>query len=107
MKKYGQGTYVEEQKRIIGQIVIDQDRLYVACGNKKTSTSIPLEKVSLIKYTRRGFNIKTKLSPVNVIETHIILPLANRKKLVKDIVKRFNLKKKFFRKIWTGQPVYR
>jgi hypothetical protein len=107
MKDYGEGIYLEGHKKIKGRIIVEGSRLYVSGSRREANTFIPLEKLSLIKCTRRGLKIKARLSQTNVINAFIKLPFKPAGRLTGDLVSRYNLKKKFLRREWQGQPAWR
>lgn len=104
---YGQGSYIEGQKRIDGRIIVDMNRLYVSGIEGEAHTYIPLEKIVQIKAVRGGMEIKARLSAANVISVIISLPYAANRRLIKNLVGQLHLEKKFLRRQWRGEAAWR
>ena len=98
---YGQGIYIEENKRIEGQIILSEHKLYLKSPEGDLAqTYIPLEKIERIKKTWEGLEVYARPS----ISFRYTVLLKGEKKylkeLVRDLVQRRGLKKQFLRNEW-------
>lgn len=107
MQDYGPGSYNDGLHELSGNIRVDDARIYLSNGEGYPLSFIPLAKIEYIAYVSGGLKIKAKLAPTNIIRARLKLSNKARKRLTKDLVKRLNLKKKFLRRQWMGQPVFR
>ena len=98
---YGQGTYTEGDKRLEGQIILGDHKLYLRNSDGDLAQSyIPIEKIERIKKIRSGIEVHTRPS---LYYRYVAVFTGDRKhlsSLVKDIVKRRGLKKKFLKSEW-------
>jgi hypothetical protein len=104
---YSKAKYIEANRVIEGDLILDESRLYIANSNVSSSTYIPLDKIVNLKKNFKSVEIKAKLSAINSIKAKIILPRAAANSLVKELVARLNLKKKFLRRQWVGEAGWR
>lgn len=98
---YGHGKYIEGDKRIEGQIILSENKLYLKDANGDLAqTYIPLEKIERIRKSRQGVEVHVRPS----IYTRYVAFLTGEKKylseLVKDLVQRRGLKKQFLKNEW-------
>jgi len=98
---YGQGIYIEGEKKFQGQIILSKHKLYLRNADGDLArTYVPLEKIERIRKTRSGVEIHVRPSTY----FRYIALLKGEKKhlssLVHDIVQRRGLKKKFLKKEW-------
>ena len=98
---YGQGNYIEGEKRLQGQIILGEHKLYLRNVDGDLAQSyVPLEKIERIRKTKSGVEIHVRPS------TYFrYMALLNGEKkllsnLILDIVKRRGLKKQFLRNEW-------
>ncbi len=98
---YGQGTYIEGEKKLEGQIILGDHKLYLKDANGDLAqTYVPLEKIERIRKTRAGVEVHVRPST----SFRYIAVLNGEKKLlsglVRDIAKRRGLKKRFLKNEW-------
>ena len=98
---YGHGIYTEGEKKIEGQIILSEHKLYLKDANGDLAqTYIPLEKIECIRKTRSGVEVHVRPS------TYFrFMALLNGEKklltdLVHDVAKRRGLKKQFLKNEW-------
>lgn len=98
---YGNGEYLEGGRRISGEIMLSEHKLYLKSETGDlTQTYIPLEKIKSVKLTHLGLEIAVYPS---VSFQYICLIRGQRKnirELVKDLVDRRQLKKHWFFPHW-------
>jgi len=104
---YGAAKYIEGSRLIEGDLILDETRLYISTDNISSSTYIPLDKVILLRKKINGLEIQAKLSAINSLFVRIIISNNSKKRLIKDIVNKQKLKKKFFKSEWVGQASWR
>jgi len=107
MPDYGEGLYIEGDRKLKGRIVIEGNRLYLSGIYGASTTYIPLEKIERLRYVRGGLEIKVKLSAANIVRAVISLPAKDIQRLTKDLVKRLHLKKRFLKREWSGEAAWR
>jgi len=98
---YGQGIYIEGKKRIEGQIILSEHKLYLKDANGDlVQTYIPLEKIERVRRMRQGVEVHVRPS----LYIRYVAFLQGEKKylteLVKDLVQRRGLKKQFLKNEW-------
>ena len=98
---YGQGIYIEENKKLEGQIVLSEHKLYLKDKNGDLAqTYIPLEKIERIRKTRQGVEIHARPT----LYYRFVALIKGEKKylseLTRDLVRRRGLKKQFLRSEW-------
>jgi hypothetical protein len=98
---YGQGTYIEGEKRIEGQIILSEHKLYLKDkSGDLAQTYIPLEKIERIRQARQGIEIHVRPT----LYFRFVALIKGEKKyileLIKDIVQRRGLKKQFLKNEW-------
>ncbi|MFH1856594.1 MAG: hypothetical protein ABH836_05125 [Candidatus Omnitrophota bacterium] len=107
-REYAEGFYIESSKKYEGVIAVDGSKLYLKTGQGNlTDTYLPLDKIQKIKKLRRGIEITVKLSAVNGYMAVIRSkkqPLAG---LIKYLVNKLNMKKKFLKREWIGDVSWR
>ncbi len=103
---YGNGTYREGSKRMDGEIVLGEHKLYLRTSEGDLAqTYVPLEKIE--KVTKRGSSAEFHVRP-SLSFRYIAMIQGESKyivELIKDIVQRRGLKKKFLRKEWIDETV--
>jgi hypothetical protein len=104
---YGPAKYIEDDRVVEGDVILDESRLYISSDNISSSTYIPLDKIILIRKRINGFEVKAKLSPINSIFVKILMPLRKKNRLINDIVNKQKMKKKFFKAEWVAQASWR
>ena len=104
---FGAAVYIEGGRLIEGELILDESRLYIQSNNISSSTYIPLDKIILLRKKVNGLEIKVKLSAINSLFVKILISRSAGNKLIKDIVRRLKLKKKFFKSEWVGQASWR
>jgi len=98
---YGQGVYVEGKKRLEGRIILSEHKLYLrGPEGDLAQTYIPLEKIEKVKKNLQGLEIQVR--PSLTFRYTTILKGENKHllELIKDIVQRRGLKKKFLKNEW-------
>jgi len=104
---YGPVKYIEGDRFIEGELILDENRLYISLDTVSSSTYIPLDKVILLRKKFNGVEIQAKLSAINSLFVRIVIANNYKKRLIKDIVNKQKLKKKFFKSEWVGQASWR
>jgi hypothetical protein len=100
--EYGAGQYQEGKKYFEGNIILSDHKLYLKDdkGEDIAQTYIPLEKISWIKKVPSGIGVGVN-STVTIRYAAVFK--GDRKKiaeLLKEIIARRGLKKKFLRSEW-------
>ena len=98
---YGPGIYIEEDKKINGQIILSDHKLYLkGPEGDLAQTYIPLEKIERIRHTREGLLVHVRPS----LSYRFVARLTGEKKfiseLTRDLVRRRGLKKQFLKNEW-------
>ncbi len=106
---YGHGEYLEGDTRVNGKIILGEHRLYLkGPQDDLTQTYMPLEKIEKIKRVSSGFalsrvaGVEVHVRP-SILVRYVVLLKGERthlSDLIKDIVTRRGLKKKFLKKEW-------
>ena len=100
---YGQGEYCEGPKRVKGQIVLSEHKLYLRGPEGDIApTYVPLEKIEKVRKTRQGVEVYVRPS---LVERYTALFRGERKhlaSLLKDLVARRGLRKRGF---WANEWV--
>ena len=99
---YGKGVYLEGEKRLEGTIILGEHKLYLKDENGDLAqTYIPLEKIERIE--KIGGGMKVFVRPSLYFRYTALFQGEKKyvKDLVKDIVSRRGLKKKFLKNEWT------
>ena len=98
---YGQGIYIEGEKRLEGQIILGEHKLYLKDSNGDLAqTYVPLEKIERIQKTKLHVEVHVRPS---TYYRYVALFKGEKKhlsSLVHDIVQRRGLKKQFLKKVW-------
>jgi len=98
---YGKGKYAEGEKRFEGQIILGEHKLYLKNADGDIAqTYIPLEKIEGIRKTRTGLMVNTRPSLYFRFTALISGEKRHISNLARDIIKRRNLKRKFFKNEW-------
>jgi len=98
---YGQGIYIEGEKRFEGQIVLGEHKLYLKDENGDLAqTYIPLEKIERIRRTGQGVEVYAR--PTIYFRFVALLKGEKRylKELIRDLVGRRGFKKQFLKSEW-------
>ena len=98
---YGQGIYIEENKRLEGRIILSEHKLYLKDKTGDLAqTYIPLEKIERVHKTRQGVEIHVRPT----LYFRFVALIKGEKKyvseLTRDLVQRRGLKKQFLKKEW-------
>ena len=98
---YGQGIYVEGNKRLEGQIILSEHKLYLKDKNGDLAqTYIPLEKIERIRNVRQGMEVYVRPTLYFRFAALIKGEKKYLSELTKDLVQRRGLKKQFLKKEW-------
>jgi len=107
MKKFGEGIFLERNKRYKGNIIIDNYKIYLEGNEPFVDTFIPLEKINLVK--RKKTEIIVYIKPTSI--SRRIVAISGKNKVIADIlhtlIEKLNLKKRFLRSIWIGRPAFK
>jgi len=102
---YGEGTYLEGDKKIDGKIILSEHKLYLKGKQGDFAQSyIPLEKIDGVRKTVKGVELYVRPS---LSYRYTAMIQGNRKQLsdlVKDLVQMRGFKKKFLRNEWFETP---
>ncbi|MCA9409353.1 MAG: hypothetical protein H6755_04965 [Candidatus Omnitrophica bacterium] len=103
---YGQGTYQEKNKKFTGQIILSDHKVFIKTPQEDLpQTFIPLEKIERLKQSSNSVDIQVRLTIMIMYTATITGQKKNISDLVKDIVKRRGLKKKFFKNEWIEEKI--
>ena len=98
---YDTGIYIEGDKRIEGQVILSEHKLYLKNSKGELAqTYIPLEKIDRIRKIKLGVEVHVRPS---TYFRYMALLKGERKhlsNLVQDIVQRRGLKKQFLKNEW-------
>lgn len=98
---FGPGTYIEGQINLSGEIILGEHKLYLkSAQGDLTSTYIPMEKIELLKQTARGIELHVRPTISHRYAAVIEGEKSSLSELVREIVDRRGLKKRFLRKEW-------
>jgi len=102
---YQQGTFIEGDKVIEGEIILSEHKLYLRSpSGDLTETYIPLEKIERIKKSSGSLDVHVRPS----ITIRYVACFKGEAKhissLAKELVSRRGLKKKFLRNEWVEVP---
>ncbi|HCG77157.1 MAG: hypothetical protein COZ37_06130 [bacterium (Candidatus Ratteibacteria) CG_4_10_14_3_um_filter_41_18] len=100
--EYGTGCYLEEGKRYRGKIILD-NKLYLQGKEDFAETYIPLEKIEAVRIERNRIEIKVYPSLLTAYTATIEGNGKELKRLIKDLVVKIGLKKRFFKREWVGE----
>ncbi len=98
---YGQGAYKEGAKDFSGQIILAEHKLFLRDGQTDIlETYVPLEKIEVL--CKKGSAMTVFVRPSLYFQYEAIFSgeAKHINELVKDIVKRRGLKKKFWKSEW-------
>ena len=98
---YGQGIFIEGEKRLEGQIILGEHKLYLKDTSGDLAQSyVPLEKIERIRKTKLGVEVHVR--PSTYFRYMALLKGDKRQlsELSKDIVKRRGLKKLCLKNEW-------
>ena len=105
---FGEGYYIEGSKSYKGKIAVDEHKFYLIGPEGDFAQSyVPLGKIERIRQTRQGVELRVKLSAANSFNALIKGKRQELSKLVKYLVRKLNLKKKFLKKEWAGEISFR
>ena len=98
---YGKGFYREGTKRFEGQIILDENKLFLRGSDGDiVSTYLPVEKIVSVKIISKGLEISVR--PTLYFQ-YVTLWLGEKKllrELVLELVQRRSLRKRVFKKEW-------
>jgi len=98
---YGNGTYMEGDKKIQGRIILSEHKLFLKDQNGDLAqTYIPLEKIERIRKTRQGVEIHARPTLYYRFIALIQGEKKNLSELVKGLVQRRGLIKQFLKSEW-------
>ena len=100
--EYGTGFYLGGGKKYRGKICLD-DKLYIKRDEDYPETYIPLEKIEAIRIKRNRVQLKVNPSLLTAYTAIIEGDRKELKRLIKDIVEKLGLKKKFLKAEWVGE----
>lgn len=108
MKKFfKEGIFIEKNKRYKGAIIMNDYKIYIKGNSPYVDTYIPLEKIVLIRRAKKKVFVQVK--PTSISRRDIIITGSKEaiSSLINEVVKKLNLKKKFFRSVWTGDAIFK
>lgn len=98
---YGDGQFREGKSVFKGEIILGEYKLYLRKDRQEIpQTFVPVEKIDLIRF--RGRTLSVSFRP-NTVEHYVIVLRGEGKlirELLKDIVNRRGLKKRFWKNEW-------
>ncbi len=99
---YGQGTYLEESKRVDGEVVLSELKLYLkGPEGDYAQTYVPLDRVEKIRKGSGGLEVFIRQTTFHQYVAVIQLDKKNLEELIKDIVQFRGFKKQFLKSEWT------
>lgn len=102
---YGQGTFLQDQIRIPGTIILSDHKIYIKQGGEDLpQTFVPLEKIEHIKLAGNVLNIDVRPALMSRYRAAFEAEKKNITELTHEIVKRRGLKKRFLRNEWYEVP---
>ena len=104
--EYGVGFYLGGGRKYQGKICLD-DKLYIKGEEDYPETYIPLEKIKAIRIKRGRMQLKVNPSLLTAYTATIGGDRKELKRLIKNIVKKLGLKKKFLKSEWVGETYSR
>jgi hypothetical protein len=104
---FHQVKYIEGERIIVGDLILDESRLYISSPGISSSTYIPLDKIIFLKKRINGIEVRAKLSAINSLQVKIMLARSARNTLISELVSRLKMKKKFFKAEWTSEAGWR
>ncbi len=97
---YGDGVYIEGEKNLKGEIILGEHKLYLkGPQGDLAATYIPLEKIVKIQKKVGGFAVFVRTT-LTVSYTAVLKGGKHINSLLKDLVQRRGLKKRFLRREW-------
>lgn len=101
---YGHGVYIEKDKHIEGVIILSDYKLFLKGEQGDlTSTYVPLDKIERIRKVTGGVEIYVRPSLAYRFVSVIKGSNKNIGELIKDLVKKRQLKKRFLLNEWTEE----
>jgi len=98
---YGQGTFIEGEKRFQGQIILGEHKLYLKdASGDLAQTYVPLEKIERIRKIKSGIEVHVRPSTYFRYMALLHGEKKHLSSLVRDIVQRRGLKKQFLKNEW-------
>ena len=98
---YGQGIFIEGEKRFEGQIILGEHKLFLKDANGDLAlTYIPLEKIERIGMVKSGAEVHVRPSTYFRYKVLFKGEKKHLSDLVRDIVQRRGLKKQFLKNEW-------
>ena len=98
---YGQGIFIEGEKRLEGQIILGEHKLYLKDARGDLAQSyVPLEKIERIRKTKLGVEVHVRPSTYFRYKALFQGEKKYLADLVRDIVQRRGLKKQFLKNEW-------
>jgi len=98
---YDTGIYIEGDKKIAGQIILSEHKLYLKNSKGELAqTYIPLEKIERICKVKGGLELNVRPSLAYRYTAYIKGKSKRMSELAEEIVKRRGLKKKFLKNEW-------
>jgi len=98
---YEEGRYLEGAKKISGEIILSEHKLYLRDAQGEIAASfVPLEKIIKVKKEKNALKLFVRLSITNDY-TAVIEGKASRiKELLKDLIVKRGFKKRFLINEW-------
>lgn len=98
---YGEGWYVEGDKKISGKIILGENKLYLKSpSGDLPQTYILIEKIVFIEKQKGGIRLGVRLSQTNTYQAFLKGNSVDLRELIEELVKRAGLKKRFLRAQW-------
>ena len=98
---YGHGTYIEGDKKVEGQIILDEHKVFLrSVGSDLVQTFIPLEKIDRMRLTYEGLEMEVNLALTNRYKALIKGERDMLHEMAREIVVRRNFHKRIFKNEW-------
>ena len=104
---YGKGEYFEGTKRASGELVLGEHKFYLrGASGDLVQTYVPLEKIERIKRTWSGLELHVRPTMVSSYRALIKGQARHLRELLKDLVARRGLRKRFLFPEWSDQDFF-
>jgi hypothetical protein len=101
---YEAGEFFIDERLFHGQVILSDHKLFLKKeGRELIDTFIPLEKIISIKKSSKGLVFLVRRSQAMQYQAIVSADRKNLNELLKDIIRRRGLKKKFLKQEWVEE----
>ena len=98
---YGHGTYIEGDKKVEGQIILDEHKIFLrSVGSDLVQTFVPLEKIEHLRLSSDGLEMEVRPSLTYRYRALIKGERDMLHEMAREIVVRRNFHKRIFKNEW-------